>query len=99
MSLYEAPSYIIALGSVFLANALPQDSSRILLKEILSLSIKWCKGDFDDCAILKNTDLVSVDDEIYVTFRFGERDPGQSVILRKPNVWNTDEKLGGLTRQ
>ena len=46
MSLYEAPSYIIALGSVFLANALPQDSSRILLKEILSVSsIKWCKGD------------------------------------------------------
>ena len=97
MSLYEAPSYIIALGSVFLANALPQDSSRILLKEILSVSNKWCKGDFDDCVTFKNTDLV--DDEIYVTFHFGDRDPGQSIILRKPNILNTDEKLGGLTRQ
>ena len=38
MRLYKAPSYLLALGSVFLANALPQDSSRILLKEILAVT-------------------------------------------------------------
>jgi len=39
--LYKAPSYLLAVGSVFLANALPQDNSRILLKVILiSVSIK-----------------------------------------------------------